>query len=85
MSLETISNKIDNLDYTLKELAEAVNSTNEATFVSIIVILTIFAVAIIASQAIYIKIIKKMQKQLINQNSEIQELKKQISDEENKK
>lgn len=82
MTIETISNKIDNLDYTLRELARAVSQSNQSTFISVVSVLIVFAIAIIISQAVYIKIIKKMQKQLIQQNTEIEKLKGQISKEE---
>lgn len=74
MTIETVINKIDNLDHTLRELAKAVSESNHTTLLFITITLTIFAVAIIASQAIYIKIIKKMQKQLLQQSKEIEDL-----------
>ena len=78
MTVETISEKINNIDYTLQELVKAINKANQETINYVILALTVFAVAIIVSQFIYIAFLKKMQKQLVKQNEEIKELKEKI-------
>ena len=77
MTIETISNKIDNLDYTLKEIVEAINKTNNATITYIIITLTAIAAAVIVSQIFFAKYLKRLQKQIINQNKEIEKLKEE--------
>ena len=78
MTVETISEKINNIDYTLQELVKAINKANQETINYVILTLAIFAVAVIVSQFIYIAFLKKMQKQLVKQNEEIKELKEKI-------
>ena len=75
MTVETISEKINNIDYTLQELVKAINKANQETINYVILTLAIFAVAVIVSQFIYIAFLKKMQKQLEKQNEEIKVLK----------
>ncbi len=77
MNLETISNKIDNLDYTLKEIVEAINQTKNVTITNVIIALTAIAAAIIISQMFFVKYLKKMQKQITDQNKEIEKLKEE--------
>lgn len=77
MNIETVGNKIDNLDYTLKELVNAINQTNKATITSVLVILTAMAIAIIISNVFFIKYLKKLQKQVMEQGDEIKKLKEE--------
>ncbi|MBR2388088.1 MAG: hypothetical protein IKB02_04900 [Clostridia bacterium] len=77
MTIETISNKIDNLDYTLKEMITAINKANQTTITYVIIALIAITVAVIISQIFFVKYLKKLQKQIVEQKIEIEKLKEE--------
>ena len=84
MTLETISNKIDNLDYTLEELVRAINKSNDTTITYILVTLIAIAGAIIISQCFFVKYLKRLQNKILEQDAEIKKLKEEKTEPEEK-
>ena len=80
MTLETIANKINNLDYTLEELVRAINKSNDTTITYILVTLIAIAGAIIISQCFFVKYLKRLQKKILEQDIEIKKLKEEKSE-----
>ena len=84
MTLETISNKIDNLDNTLEELVRAINKSNDTTITYILVTLIAIAGAIIISQCFFVKYLKRLQNKILEQDAEIKKLKEEKTEPEEK-